>query len=152
MATIGILTNQPVPAEVTSSESTEMVDPTAKLEYAFQNVSESGYTTDMSKLLDRVAILQGYAEKIRRDVYKVATTRSRVQRIVVRINSKFDEQTVEDQYGHEHVRPAETVFAKEIVVDDLDELRKYTQKAYIERNFLYDELCDALAAAKRTSE
>jgi hypothetical protein len=133
-----------------TAAASDAPSPEAKLDYTFDDIDGYGLNTDEMKSKD--AKIQEYSDQITKDVYKIASTRPEVTKIVIRINCRFPAETnVTDYYGHEHSRPAETAFAKEIVVDDVDDVRRYTKSAYKEHQPFFSELYQDLVRAERQS-
>jgi hypothetical protein len=72
-----------------------------------------------------------HSEELCKAVHKIAMKRSDVRQVTIQISCEFREITYEDRYGKSHTIPAETFNCGNIVVSDLDEVRKYTEPAYI---------------------
>jgi hypothetical protein len=86
-------------------------------------------------------------------VYKIATDRPDVHEVTIRVSCTFRELTVKDRYGKEHTSPEKTFHCGDIAVTDLDEVRKYTEEAYIREKqpWFNSQLVDLLTDT-RTSE
>lgn len=150
----GFQSSSPLPAANTAvsalgTSPASQGDPVAKLDYTFDDID--GYGATPEQIDSRRHKMQGYSQKLTNAVYKIASTQPEVTKIVIRVNCRFQETSVEDHYGHEHTRPTETVFAKEIVVDDVADVRRYTERSYKEHDPFFSELWEALVRADRQS-
>jgi hypothetical protein len=132
-----------------SNSPTANANPVATLDYTFDYVG--GYGSFVDEMKRRDEKIRNYSSKVARDVYKIASTRPEVTKVIIRINCRFQPETVEDYYGHEHTRPAETAFAQEVTVDDLAEVRRYTESSYTEHEPFFSTISSALNDAQRQS-
>ena len=72
----------------------------------------------------------GHAEKICKTVHKLAENRGDVRTIKVEVCVEFRQFDQQDRYGHFYKVPASTG-CDTIPFEDIDEVRKYTEPAYI---------------------
>ena len=88
--------------------------------------------------------LGSHAEEISEAVYKTATQHTDVTEIRIGITTTFPAYDHDDRYGHTHSIKAETLHTGYISVSNLSEIRKFTQKAFVNEDWYSSKIADLL--------